>query len=1670
MTLLINKISKYGALTVLLLCVLVLWPDQAAAQVDAVIDHEPIRSAPSGKRINIAARVEDDAGVDIARVYFKAIHEEAFLFVPMRLEEQKYMGTTPAPAPRVGIVQYLILVRNQEGIVYKSETFEIEVTDSDKSVSGDRDPIQVFTELAEAPETISGFTDNVVLDVVESSAKYGVVAGITAEGAAGTSAASVGGASGGVAGSSVGMGTLGTVGIGAAAAAAVAGVVGATQDAQDEENRAPEFSGTGTLNLNVDENSGGAIGSPVTATDPDGDALTYRLVGDGASSFEIDATGQLSVASTTTLDYETQSVYSFEVEVSDGALSATRAVSVTVTDVNEAPEFSEADALELSVGENSVGSIGSPVTATDPDGDALTYRLVGDGASSFEIDAAGQLSVASTTTLDYETQSVYSFEVEVSDGALSATRAVSVTVTDVNEAPEFSEAGTLELSVGENSVGSIGSPVTATDPDGDTLTYHLVGDVASSFEIDAAGQLSVASTTTLDYETQSVYSFEVEVSDGAFSATRAVSVTVTDVNEVPGAVSGITVEPEPLSDTELRVTWMVPDNNGPAITGYELRYRKTGETDWVTHELESAETGTVLTSLENGVNYEVAIRAINEEGAGAWSAVVKGKTSGLQGQPGEVRVNLAWDAAGVDLDLHVEDPCGGTIYFSNPRASCEGRFGELDVDDTIGGMGAVENIAWPEAPHGRYSVKVNYYSGFGPADYTVTIQYGDVTETYTGSLNGGSADIAEFTYTPVEEGSLASDWRALVALYNATNGDQWEANDNWSSDTSRVPTSEELDSWLGVFVSEGRVTGLFLSSLTISGPIPTELGNLSQLDNLNLGSNRLTGPIPSELGNLSQLDNLNLGSNRLTGPIPSELSNLSKLAVLNLGGNELAGPIPPELGNLSKLDHLDLEYNELTGPIPPELGNLSMLEVLYLGINKLTGPIPSELGNLSKLEDLRLGARDNTTYYLDLAPNELTGPIPASFLTLANLSTFYWQQSEGIADPLCVPNNNEFDDWLADITQWFGPRCENDATGVGAAPAPLVESVSLVSHPGAAGFYGLGEKIEVAVRFNEPIAVEGAPRLWLDIGNARVAADYDHLSSASVLVFRYSVSAGDQDTDGVSVYADALWLNGGAITAVGGAAGQTSLAAHMIENAAEHIVEAGVLEAEREILEDALAAQGRAHLASAADVIGARFRPEASSINLLSMDLEGQLTGVLATSPIDWFTRGGYGVSSAGGPLADGPGAAPGGHHNAPLEATGSKSPSSVVGGSLGALAGRTFSVSFGGDDGEGRQKDWTLWGVRDMQTFAGKTASGGYDGDLRSNYLGIDGRIGRGWLAGVALARSDSELAYDFGSGSVTGDGLLHTRLTSVYPYVHGRIWGGMEVWAIAGAGTGDALVERDAAEGMASSVLALRLGSFGVRRDLMESGSLKLSLVSDAGFTQLRVDEDGTDVMSGLSASVGQVRIGVEGEHTLAFAGDTTLHPFWRLSGRYDGGDGITGEGLEVSGGSRYRFGRLEAEAHARWLAAHSSSNSRELGASATLTVLPKANGGGFTVRLTPRWGASGVGDARSMWGEQALRPSEKSHRLISEPWSLDGLLGYGISLPGTRGLLTPFADFRMVAGSTLRQRFGFRLERGDGDRWQLSAELATGVVKHPNSRITGGASADRSVDGLLKFQFWP
>ncbi|CAL9002028.1 unnamed protein product [Prunus brigantina] len=157
---------------------------------------------------------------------------------------------------------------------------------------------------------------------------------------------------------------------------------------------------------------------------------------------------------------------------------------------------------------------------------------------------------------------------------------------------------------------------------------------------------------------------------------------------------------------------------------------------------------------------------------------------------------------------------------------------------------------------------------------------------------------------------------------------------------------------------------LDLQSNNFSGDIPSSFGRLPALKVLLLSQNLLTGSIPSFLCNLTELTTLSLAYNPFKhAMLPSEIGNLTKLENLFIPSSNVKAQIPDSIGNLVSLEILDLSENSLTGVLPESIGGLRSAFKIELFANHLSGELPESIANLSSLR------------YLDLSLNAFTGKL-----------------------------------------------------------------------------------------------------------------------------------------------------------------------------------------------------------------------------------------------------------------------------------------------------------------------------------------------------------------------------------------------------------------------------------------------------------------------------------------------------------------------------------------------------------------------------------------------------------------------------------------------------------------------------------------------------------------------
>ena len=460
---------------------------------------------------------------------------------------------------------------------------------------------------------------------------------------------------------------------------------------------------------------------------------------------------------------------------------------------------------------------------------------------------------------------------------------------------------------------------------------------------------------------------------------------------------------------------------------------------------------------------------------------------------------------------------------------------------------------------------------------------------------------------------------------------------------------------------------------------------------------------------------------------------------------------------------------------------------------------------------------------------------------------------------------------------------------------------------------------------------------------------------------------------------------------------------------------------------ESLGAFGRALVADAVDAVGARFQ-------------EGPPTAPAA--PTSGYSRSAGIAGTVAGFFADGDRidrrAATGGFAERPRFA---ERPQFASGASAfdaldrgrwtnagSAPGGGSFQMPFGGAGDH--QGQWTLWG-KASTSRAATDAGFAIDGRINTGYLGVDARLPRNTLVGVAVARSTADFDYQ---RQGVAEGEIELQTTTLLPYVHWTLCNGLDLWAMAGTGSGEATLADEF--GQTTTDTSLRLAAFGLRHALASTESLGWALKADAVSARLSADA-AIDALAATDANIQRLRLMVEGRREWPQADQTRLGASFELGARFDGGDGSSGVGAELGGAVDYRnmpLG-LGLEARGRYLLAHAESGFEDWGASVALELDPGARNSGASLRFAPAWGVpesgvAGLWRADRMMGDNLAGKRFRDQR----PARLDMELGYGFSTRRTGALLLYGA---VEAGTLPSLRLGARTVANGGFGWSVEVD---------------------------------
>ena len=373
----------------------------------------------------------------------------------------------------------------------------------------------------------------------------------------------------------------------------------------------------------------------------------------------------------------------------------------------------------------------------------------------------------------------------------------------------------------------------------------------------------------------------------------------------------------------------------------------------------------------------------------------------------------------------------------------------------------------------------------------------------------------------------------------------------------------------------------------------------------------------------------------------------------------------------------------------------------------------------------------------------------------------------------------------------------------------------------------------------------------------------------------------------------------------------------------------------------------------------------------------------------------------------------------------------------------------------------WSLWGRGALTHFGGIDEGVNLQGDVLTGLLGLDYARER-WLAGVALAYHDGNGTYTSTRNGGAGD--LDSTLVTVNPYLRYALTERLSVWGTLGYGTGTLQLRQElkgqgqigtelnsipgesagtgvglqsdpgVAQQAIETGMQVALGALGVRGIVYATESTELALKSDALWVSAASEE--TDGMQDASAETTRIRLLLSGRHQRVLANDAMLSPSFELGIRYDDGDAETGFGMELGGGLRYADAvlGLTVETNARALLAHEDGGYEEWGVGGSLSLDPGRLGRGLALRLDSGWGMAESG-AQALWQRQTTAGIALQHdpaiqgRLTAE-------LGYGLDVPWTYGILTPYSGMEW-AGANRTLRLGWRFTLGQSLSFSLDGE---------------------------------
>ena len=359
------------------------------------------------------------------------------------------------------------------------------------------------------------------------------------------------------------------------------------------------------------------------------------------------------------------------------------------------------------------------------------------------------------------------------------------------------------------------------------------------------------------------------------------------------------------------------------------------------------------------------------------------------------------------------------------------------------------------------------------------------------------------------------------------------------------------------------------------------------------------------------------------------------------------------------------------------------------------------------------------------------------------------------------------------------------------------------------------------------------------------------------------------------------------------------------------------------------------------------------------------------------------------------------------------------------------------------------FWGKADYNNLSVSSDEWfAWDGRIVSGYMGVDRWLNEKVLTGLSVSLTKGDFDYTDTTPGEGGRGDYYVKMLSVSPYVSWFLSDDAYIWGAVGYGRGQVDIDDEDVQSVATSDLSYKSVAAGGSGRLFDVGDTTFSLKSEA--FKVWMDVEGDDyLINELSIGVHQLRLSMEGSYEYRFASGTWFNPLVEVALRHDGGDGETGTGVELGGGFLYEDPNLglSISGRGRWLAAHSSQEFSQWGVGGAVIFDTGADKQGALFSVSPEWGDTSSG-VDSLWerGVEGLSSEDGG----ANDMHLDAEFGYGLSALGGDGLFTPYSGLRVGGDGWRQYRLGSRLDLGRSASLSLETDRRQSDTTKPEHGI--------------------